>query len=39
EQKIRMIKDVTDVKVSMVFDPPWDRSMMTDVAKLQLGML
>ncbi|MEO8401300.1 MAG: putative Fe-S cluster assembly protein SufT [Gammaproteobacteria bacterium] len=39
EQKIRTIKDVTDVKVELVFDPPWDRSMMTDVAKLQLGML
>ena len=39
EQKIRMIHDITDVKVELVFDPPWDRSMMTDVAKLQLGML
>ncbi len=39
EQKIRMIKEVTDVKVNLVFDPPWDRSMMTDVAKLQLGIL
>jgi probable FeS assembly SUF system protein SufT len=39
EQKIRMIHNVTDVKVEMVFDPPWDRSMMSDVAKLQLGML
>ncbi|HSW69194.1 MAG TPA: putative Fe-S cluster assembly protein SufT [Gammaproteobacteria bacterium] len=39
EQKIRTIKEVTDVKVEMVFDPPWDRSMMTDVAKLQLGLL
>lgn len=39
EQKIRTIKEVTDVKVELVFDPPWDRSMMTDVAKLQLGML
>lgn len=39
EQKIRTIKEVTDVKVDMVFDPPWDRNMMTDVAKLQLGML
>lgn len=39
EQKIRTIKDVTDVKVELVFDPPWDRNMMSDVAKLQLGML
>lgn len=39
EQKIRQIHEVTDIKVDLVFDPPWDRSMMTDVAKLQLGML
>jgi len=39
EQKIRAIKEIAEVKVELVFDPPWDRSMMTDVAKLQLGML
>lgn len=39
EQKIHSLKEVTDVKVDLVFDPPWDRSMMSDVAKLQLGML
>lgn len=39
EQKIRTIRQVTDVKVDLVFDPPWSRSMMSDVAKLQLGML
>ena len=39
EQKIRSLPDVTDVKVELVFDPPWDRGMMSDVAKLQLGVL
>jgi probable FeS assembly SUF system protein SufT len=39
EQKIRQINEVTEVKVDLVFDPPWDRGMMSDVAKLQLGML
>jgi probable FeS assembly SUF system protein SufT len=39
EQKIRGIQEVTDVKIELVFDPPWDRGMMSDVAKLQLGML
>jgi probable FeS assembly SUF system protein SufT len=38
-QKIQQIHGITDVKVDLVFDPPWDRSMMSDVAKLQLGML
>lgn len=39
EEKLRQIKEISAVKVELVFDPPWDRSMMTDVAKLQLGML
>lgn len=39
EQKIRSIQEVNEVKVDLVFDPPWDRSMMTDIAKLQLGMM
>jgi probable FeS assembly SUF system protein SufT len=39
EQKIRTVSDITDVKIDLVFDPPWSREMMTDVAKLQLGML
>jgi probable FeS assembly SUF system protein SufT len=39
EQKIKNIKGVSDLKVDLVFDPPWNRSMMSDVAKLQLGML
>ncbi len=39
EQKIRKIHDVVDVKVELVFDPPWDRSKVSDVAKLQLGIL
>jgi metal-sulfur cluster biosynthetic enzyme len=30
---------VSDVKVEVVFDPPWNSCMMTDAAKLQLGML
>lgn len=39
EQKIHSLKEVETVKVELVFDPPWNRSMMSDVAKLQLGML
>lgn len=39
EQKIRDIYEVSDVKVELVFEPPWSRNMMSDVAKLQLGML
>lgn len=39
EEKVRQIHGVTDVKVELVFDPPWDRSKMSEVAKLQLGLL
>jgi metal-sulfur cluster biosynthetic enzyme len=39
EKKIRDIRGVNEVKVELVFDPPWNRNMMSDVAKLQLGML
>ncbi len=39
EQKIRQIHGMTDVKVELVFDPPWTRDMMSDEAKLQLGLM
>jgi len=37
-QKVLSVANVTDVHVELVFDPPWDRSMMSDEARLQLGM-
>jgi len=36
--KILDVDNVTDVHVDLVFDPVWDRAMMSDEAKLQLGM-
>lgn len=39
EEKIRQIKGIIEVKVELVFDPPWDRDRMSDEAKLQLGLL
>ena len=39
EEKVRAIPDVNDVHVSVVWDPPWDREMMSEVAKLELGFL
>lgn len=38
EQKVRSVDGVTDVKVDLVWEPPWQRSMMSDAAKLQLDM-
>jgi FeS assembly SUF system protein len=37
ETKIREIPGITDVKVELVWDPPWDREKMSDAAKLALG--
>ena len=38
-QKIESIDGVKSVEVNLVFEPEWDREMMTEVAKLELGML
>jgi FeS assembly SUF system protein len=37
-RQIAGVPGVSDVKVDVVWDPPWDRSRMSDAAKLQLGM-
>jgi probable FeS assembly SUF system protein SufT len=37
--KIESLPSVKSADVEVVFDPVWDRSMMSDAAKLQLGMM
>ena len=39
EKKVRDIPGVQDVVVDLVFDPPWDSSLMSEAAKLSLGLL
>ena len=39
EERVRAVPGVTDVKIDLVFDPPWDRSRMSEAARLQLGLL
>ena len=39
EQKLLGIAGVTEVKVDLVWDPPWSQDMMSEAAKLQLGMM
>jgi probable FeS assembly SUF system protein SufT len=39
KQKIEGIPGTSEAKVEMVWDPPWDRAMITESARLQLGML
>ncbi|MFM8938869.1 MAG: SUF system Fe-S cluster assembly protein [Phenylobacterium sp.] len=38
EDAVRAVPEVRNVKVDLVFDPPWDPSRMSDEAKLQLNM-
>ena len=38
EQKIKEIPDVNNAKVTITFDPPWDKEMMSEEARLELGM-
>jgi probable FeS assembly SUF system protein SufT len=39
QEKVAVIPTVADVKVELVFDPPWNQSMMSDEARLQTGMM
>ena len=37
--KLEMVPTVAEADVELTFDPPWNQSMMSDVAKLETGML
>jgi len=39
DQKVREIVGVNDVHVSVTWTPPWNKSMMSEEAQLELGML
>lgn len=39
KERVRSIDDVNDVEVELTFDPPWDKEMMSEEAKLELGFL
>jgi probable FeS assembly SUF system protein SufT len=39
QQKLLAIPGVKEAEVEVVLDPPWDQSMMSDVARLQLGLM
>jgi metal-sulfur cluster biosynthetic enzyme len=39
EDKIRQVAGVKDVKVELVWEPPWDMSRMSEAARLQLGLM
>jgi FeS assembly SUF system protein len=39
EERVRVASGVSDVRVDLVFDPPWDQGRMSEAARLQLGLL
>ena len=38
-QKMRSIDEVKDVKINLVFEPEWSKDMMSEEAKVELGMV
>lgn len=38
-QKIKSIEGLNEVKLNLVWEPPWNKDMMSDEAKLNLGFL
>ncbi|MBT8395038.1 MAG: DUF59 domain-containing protein [Flavobacteriaceae bacterium] len=39
EEKVRSINEVKSAEVEITFDPPWNQDLMSEEAKLELGML
>lgn len=39
EEKVKSLNDVKDAEVEITFDPPWTQDLMSEEAKLELGML
>ena len=39
DRRVREVAGVNDVKVEVVWDPPWTRDRMSEAAKLTLGLL
>jgi probable FeS assembly SUF system protein SufT len=39
QSKVLSLEGVDDVAVELVWDPPWNQAMMTDAARLQLGLM
>ena len=39
EEKVATVLEVKSAKVEITFDPPWEKSMMSEEAQLELGFL
>ena len=39
QTRLKLIKGIEDVAINIVLEPEWNQEMMTDEAKLKLGLL
>ena len=39
EEKVKVLQEVKNVKVNITIEPAWDKDMMSEEAKLELGMM
>jgi FeS assembly SUF system protein len=39
EDKVKSLEHINDAEVEITFDPPWTKDLMSEEAKLELGML
>lgn len=39
QEKVRAVEGVSEAKVNLTFEPPWDESNLSDEAKLDLGLM
>jgi len=39
EEKVKSLKEVNSAAVEITFEPPWDKDLMSEEAKLELGLL
>ncbi|GAB4293735.1 MAG: iron-sulfur cluster assembly protein [Ignavibacteriaceae bacterium] len=39
QSKIQSVPEVNSAKVELVWNPPWDKDMMSEVAKVELGFM
>jgi FeS assembly SUF system protein len=39
EERVMQVPGVDEARVELVWDPPWSRGLLSDAAKLQLGLL
>ena len=39
EEKVDSIESIKSAKVEITFDPPWNKDLMSEEAKLELGLL